>query len=62
MPAKSITKSHREAYLETLKGLQTLVEMQHVLILQAIEQLGQPAGPLQKPKSRSAARKKNRTT
>ena len=61
MPAKSITKSHREACLETLKGLQTLVEMQQMLIFQAIEQLGQPAAAPRKPKSRSAAGKKNRT-
>ena len=61
MPAKSITKSHRETYLETLKGLQTLVEMQQVLILQAIGQLGQPAGTPRKPKSGSAAGKKRRT-
>ena len=61
MPAKSITKSHREACLETLKGLQTLVEMQQMLILQAIGQIGQPAEVLQKPRSRSTAGKKNRT-
>ena len=61
MPAKSIRKSHREVCLETLKGLQTLVEMQQVLIAQAIGQLGQPAGAPRKPKSRSAARKRNRT-
>ncbi|MDP6546970.1 MAG: hypothetical protein QGH60_23590 [Phycisphaerae bacterium] len=54
MPAKNTTKSHHEACLETLKGLQTLVEMQQMLILQAIGQLGLPAGALQKPKSRSA--------
>jgi hypothetical protein len=62
MPAKTITKSERQACLETLKGLQTLVEMQQVLILQAIGQFGQPAGPQQRPKPRSAARGKTRTT
>ena len=61
MPAKSITKSHRETYLETLKGLQTLVEMQQMLILQAIGQLGQPAAP-PKRKPRSTAGKKRRTS
>ena len=60
MPAKSTTKSHRETYLETLKGLRTLVEMQQVLIVQAIGQLGQPAAAPKKPKSRSAPGKKNR--
>jgi len=61
MAAKRIKKSHRGAYLETLKGLQTLVEMQQMLILQAIGQLEQPAGAPRKPKSRSAAGKKDRT-
>ena len=60
MSAKSITKSRRKACLETLKGLQTLVEMQQMLILQAIGQIGQPAEVRQKPKSRSTAGKKNR--
>jgi len=61
MPVKSATKSHREACLETLKGLQTLVEMQQMLILQAIGQIGQTAEVLQKPRSRSTADKKSRT-
>ena len=56
MSAKSITKSRRKACLETLKGLQTLVEMQQMLILQAIAQLGLPDGTPQKPKSGSNAR------
>jgi len=60
MPAKSTTKSQRQACLETLKGLQTLVEMQQMLILQAIGQIGQPPEVLQKPKSRSTAGNKNR--
>ncbi|MDP6635277.1 MAG: hypothetical protein QGG42_10290 [Phycisphaerae bacterium] len=50
MPAKNTAKTHRKACLETLKGLQTLMEMQQMLILQAIEQLGEP-------KTRSASRK-----
>jgi len=61
MPAKSITKSQRQACLETLKGLQTLVEMQQMLILQAIGQLGQLAGAPQESKSRPTAGKKSRT-
>jgi len=61
MPVKSTTKSRREACLETLKGLQTLVEMQQMLILQAIGQIGQTAEVLQKPRSRSTADKKSRT-
>ena len=39
MPTKQTTEDCRQACLETLKGLRTLVEMQQVLILQAIEQL-----------------------
>jgi len=61
MPAKNITKSHSEACLETLKGLQTLVEMQQLLILQAIGQLSLPVGAAQKSKSRPTADKKSRT-
>jgi hypothetical protein len=60
MPAKSITKSQSEIYLDTLKGLQTLLEMQQMLIVQAIGQLGEsPAAP-QKPKPRPAAGKKHK--
>jgi hypothetical protein len=61
MPTKTIEKSDREACLETLKGLQTLVEMQQMLILQAIGQLSQPSNPTQKPKPRSASRRRKRT-
>jgi hypothetical protein len=61
MPAKTITKPQRQACLETLKGLQTLVEMQQMLILQAIGQLSLPTGAAQKSKSRPTADKKSRT-
>ena len=61
MPAKTIEKSDRQACLETLKGLQTLVEMQQMLILQAIGQLSQPNNPVKKPKPRSAPRRRKRT-
>ena len=61
MPAKNTTKSHRQDCLETLKGLQTLVDMQQMLILQAIGQLGQPIKAAQKPKPQSVARKRNPT-
>jgi hypothetical protein len=54
MPARKTTKDCREVCLETLKGLRTLVEMQQVLILQAIEQLDNA-------KPGSTGRKKNRS-
>gem|GEM_PF-2246198 len=56
MPAKSTTKSQRKACLDTLRGLQTLVEMQQMLILQAIGQLSQPDSTPRKSKSRSNAK------
>jgi hypothetical protein len=57
MSAKT-TATHNKTCLDTLKGLQTLVEMQQALILQAIEQFSKPAEPPQKPTSKSTAKKK----
>jgi len=54
MPAKKTAKDYREACLETLRGLRTLVEMQQTLILQAIEQLDNAkTRPTRGKKSRS---------
>ena len=55
MSTKSITKADCEAYLETLKGLKTLVDMQQTLILQAIGRIDKSAAG-GKSKSRSAGR------
>lgn len=60
MSAKSVTKSNREVYLDTLQGLQTLIEMQQTLILQAIDQLDKPLAASKESKSRSGSGRKRR--
>jgi len=53
-------KSQRQVYLETLKGLQTLVEMQQTVIAEAMEKLSgrprPPAGKKRSPRSRRGLR------
>jgi hypothetical protein len=61
MPTKNLTKAHRKTCLETLQGLQTLVEMQQMLIVEAIGQLDKPDGAGKKTKPRPTARKTNLT-
>ena len=58
MPARDITKTTQEAYLETLKGLRTLVEMQQMLIAEAIGRFDKPIGAVKITKPRSSSRKK----
>ena len=57
MPTKNIAKTDRDMYLETLQGLQTLVQMQQVLIMEAIGRLDEPDGARKKTTLRSTARK-----
>ncbi|MCP4376860.1 MAG: hypothetical protein GY794_11870 [bacterium] len=61
MSTKSTDTRHHKTCLDTLKGLQTLVEMQQMLILQAIEQFSESTKPTKKnkPRSKSTAGKKS---
>ncbi|MBT3200897.1 MAG: hypothetical protein HN350_13390 [Phycisphaerales bacterium] len=58
MNVKNLTKTNGKTCLETLKGLQTLVEMQQMLIAEALERLDPQLESDKTPKSRSTSGKK----
>ena len=58
MTIKKLTKTNGKTCLETLKGLQTLVEMQQMLITEALGRLDQQSESDEAPKTRSASGKK----